>query len=116
MMKRKLFRKQNSTLQWFNPKFIDFAEKFRGPVVTAQEPTDNEDDPNLLVEREIFKTRRTNYANSKSRAGNVFKRLSRIKRGTVKIRFGDHESPRAENYLKIKGAKKIRRVAPEMAR
>jgi hypothetical protein len=75
-----------------------------GTFVTAREPIDNEDDPNLLVERGNFHRKRKNSASfrpKQARLRNHHKRLSRFKRYAVNIRVGElnEKSIDAENRL-----------------
>jgi hypothetical protein len=88
---------------------IWFLDEIYDAAVVAQEPIDNEDDPNLLVERESSASHHTNHGGFNSltkKLRNPIKKFSRSKREVVEIRFGDYknESHHVEKHLKRKNA------------
>jgi hypothetical protein len=105
--KHRYFR-QNGSTPWRDKlnlwQFCLFLFECFGTFVTAREPIDNEDDPNLLVERGNFHRKRKNSASfspKQSSLRNHHKRFSRVKRYAVKISVGDlsEKSSDAENRL-----------------
>jgi hypothetical protein len=101
----------NFSLQ-FN--FTNPADQKYGANIDKFEPIDNEDDPNLLVERESSKSSRKIHANFNHKAAqNRFKRFFRFDSDatSMKTRFV-HQTKRsfhAINHLKIQQQEKSRR-------
>jgi hypothetical protein len=80
------------------------SDKTHDTAVFAAEPIDNEDDPNLLVERGNFPLNRKNLpivSSQRRKLRKIFKGLSRPKRNALEIRFDGHknESSHAINNL-----------------